>query len=100
MLPHRHLDVLQHGERGEQCAVLEEDAPAFLDLEAILWRQRLGVLPEQPDVAGIGLDEAGDDAHEHRLALARAADDGEDLAAIDVEAKTVPNLLAAEALGE
>ena len=51
--------------------------------------ERLDVLPEQPDLAGVGLDQPGDDAHQHRLALARTADDAEDLAAIDVEAQSV-----------
>ena len=51
MLAHRHLDVLQHGERGEQRAVLEQDAPAALDVEPILRRQRLGVAAEQLDLA-------------------------------------------------
>ena len=46
MLAHRHLNVLQHGERGEQRAVLEQNAPAPLDVEAVLWRERLGVLSE------------------------------------------------------
>ena len=51
MLAHRHLDVLQHGERGEQRTVLEEDAPPLLDVEAGLRRERLRVLPEQRDIA-------------------------------------------------
>src|SRR5512135_526894 len=100
MLAHRHLDVLQDGESGEQRAVLEQDSPALLDLEAILRRKRLGVLPEEAHLALVGLNEPGDHTHQDRLALTRAADDGEDLAAIDVEAQPIPNLLAAEALGE
>src|SRR4029450_2483074 len=100
MLAHRHLDVLKHRERGEQRPVLEQDAPALLDLEPILRQKRLGIVPEQRDVAGLGSDQPGDHAHQHGLALARAADDGEDLAAIDVEIETVPNLLTAESFGE
>ena len=70
MLEHRHLDVLEHGERGEQRAVLKQDAPAALDIDAVLRRQRLGVAAEQLDLAHVGLDQAGDDAQQHRLALA------------------------------
>src|SRR6478736_1518383 len=100
MLEHRHLDVLQHGQRGEQRAVLEQDAPAALDIDAILRCQRLVVAAEQLDLPHVRLDQPGDDAEQHRLALAGAADNGEDLAAIDVEIEPVPNLIAAEALGE
>ena len=45
MLAHRHLDVLQDRERGEQRAVLEEEAPALLDVEAGLRRERLAFCP-------------------------------------------------------
>src|SRR5262245_20952054 len=100
MLAHRHLDVLQDGQRGEQRPILEQDAPAALDIDAILRRQSLGIAPEQLDFAHVRLDQAGDDPEQHRFALARAADDGEDLAAIDVEIEPIPNLIAAEALGE
>src|SRR5262245_2794405 len=100
MLPHRQLDVLQNGQRGEQRPILEQDAPAALDVDAILRCQSFGVAAEQLDLAHVGFDQPGDDAEQHRLALAGAADNGEDLAAIDVEIEPVPNLIAAEALGE
>src|SRR6185369_12876634 len=55
MLAHRHLDVLKHRERRKQSPVLEQDAPALLDIESILRQKRLGVMPKQRDVAGLGL---------------------------------------------
>src|SRR5680860_131089 len=100
MLTHRHLDVLQDGQRGEQRTVLKEDAPASLDVESRLRGERLGVLAKQSDHASVRRHQAGDNAHQDGLALAGPADDGEDLTAIDIEAEPIPNLMAAETLSE
>ena len=47
------------------------------------------VLALEQDLAGGRLDEAGDAAHERRLAAAREAHDDEDLASPDVERNVV-----------
>ena len=56
MLAHPPLDILVRGQRGEQGAVLEQDAPTALDVEAILLRQGLDVAAEKLDLARFGLD--------------------------------------------
>ena len=56
------------------------------------------VLAVDPDVAGVGLEQAHEVLHQHRLALPRAADDDVDLAALDVEIDALQHLVRAEAL--
>ena len=68
-------DVLEDGQPRQQRVVLEHDAavrPGPGD--------RLAV---QRDRAGVGRDQPGDQRDERRLARARVADDGDELAALD-----------------
>ena len=98
ILAHRKLDVLPHGERGEQRALLEQDAPAP---RAMAPRRRVALIEidaHHLDRAALPLGHQADDgAHQHRLAAARSADETEDLAAPDVEIEMVEHDVAAEA---
>src|SRR5262249_47664364 len=93
----RKLHVLPHGERGEQCTLLEQDAPAPLSRAALLVAGAAEIDPEHLDRALALGDEPDDGAHQHRLALPRAADEAEHFPAMDVERELIEDARAAEA---
>ena len=86
----------------EQRAVLEQHAPARARLVAPLARAQLGAdrLPNTSIRARGRPVEADDRAQQHRLAGARAADDAQHLAAVDVEVEMVVDDLRAEPVDE
>ena len=92
----RHLDILRDGQRREQGAVLEQDAPAAADVLRFVLVAADHVLAEHFDFAGLGRLQADDRAQQHRLAGARAADHAEDLAAADGQVEIVVDDLLAE----
>src|SRR6185312_16728915 len=81
----------------EQRALLEQHAPAPLDRLALLIVGRIHVLPEHGDRAAALGQEPDDRAHQYRLAGAGAADEAQNLAAIDVEVDAVEHEALAEA---
>ena len=94
MLAQRRLDVLRHGQRREQGAALEHHAGPALDIG--LGTGVVDVAAEDLDMPALGPLEAEDGVEQHRLAGARAADDGEDLAAADLEVEAVMDDIVAE----
>ena len=97
---HRKLDVLAHRKRGEQRALLEQDAPAPLDAAP---RRGIGIVEidaEHLDAAGDLRHEADDGARQHRLAGAGGTDEAQDLAALDVEIEAVEHARLAELHGD
>ena len=73
----------------EQRAVLEQDAPAARSAAARARRPTARRWPSTSIVAALRPLEADDGAQQHRLAGARAADQRQDLAALDVEVEAV-----------
>ena len=100
MLAHRHLDVLEHGERGEQGAELEHHPEPPVDRLALGRGAGPDIDAEDLDAAGPLRDEAEDGAQQHGLAGAGGADHAEDLAAIGVEIEVLDDVDLAEARGE
>src|SRR5262249_32430574 len=97
---HRKLDVLAHGERGEQRALLEQDAPAPLDGAA---RGGVGIVEidaEHLDAACDLRHQPDDGARQDRFAGAGGADKAQDLAALDVEVEAVEHARRAELHGD
>ncbi len=96
----RDLDILGDGQRREQRAALEQDAPALADID------RLGLVApdrrfaEHEDLARERGLEPDDRAHQHRFAGARSADHAEDLAAPHVEIEAVVDDLVAERVAQ
>ncbi len=90
-------DVLRHGARTEQRAVLEQHAHALEDRAARVVAEGGEILAQHLDRAAVGLLEPQDGAQQDRLAGPRAADDGDDLAAPHLEIDAVVDRLAAEA---
>ena len=86
---HRELDVLDAGQRGKQRALLEQHAPAALDRVALLLARLVEIDAEHLDGAGHLRQQADDGAHQHGLALPRAADEAQHLAALHVERQPV-----------
>src|SRR3954452_23083558 len=97
MLAHRHLHVLFHRQSREECALLEQYAPAAFHQAALRRRQVVQVLAEYLDGAGPFRDEAEDRAGQDRLALPRRADEAEDLALVHVEIEALHDGALAEA---
>src|SRR5262249_34890884 len=93
---HRKLDVLPHGERGEQRALLEQDAPAPLHRAPRIGARRIEVDAEHLDAPGDLRHEANDGARQHGLAGAGGTDETQDLAAADVEIEPVEHARRAE----
>ena len=83
----RNLDIFGDGQRREQGAVLEQDAPAAADVLRLVLVAADHILAEHLDLARVRRLKADDRAHQHRLAGARAADHAEDLAAADVRSR-------------
>ena len=86
-LAHRRLDVLLDGQRREQRPLLEEHPPAPADRGELGVGAVEDVDAEDPDRAGRRAVQPDDRAQQHRLAGARAADDAEHLAPVDVEVR-------------
>ena len=82
---------------GEQRPLLEQDAPAALDLAPRFGRELVEVLAEHLDAAGPLGNEAEDGPGEHRFALSGAADEAEDLAPVNVEIEPLQDQALAEA---
>jgi hypothetical protein len=96
----RHLHVLGDGQGREERGALEQDSPALADR---LQRGIVAVehrLAEHPHLALVGLLQADDRAHQHRLAGSRAADHAEYLALAHVEVEALVDDLLAEAVAE
>ncbi len=100
VLADRQLDVLGDRQRGEQRAALEHDAVAPLDREQLAIRLPRDLHALDADRARHRLLQAEHRAQQHRLAAARAADDAEHLARLDVEVEAVMHDLAAEAVDD
>jgi hypothetical protein len=92
----RHLDVLRHGQRAEQRAILEQDPPALFQRNRIGFAQMRHIVAQHVDAARVGPLEPDYGAQQHRFAAARAADDAQHLAAPDIEIEAVVDRLRAE----
>src|SRR6478735_7847192 len=86
---HRKLNVLAHCERGEQRALLEQDAPAALDAAALRRVRRVEIDAEHLDPSGDLRHQADDSPRQYRFARTGRADKSQDLAALDVEIEPV-----------
>jgi hypothetical protein len=96
----RQLHVLGHGQRGEQGRALEQHAPAAADVARLADVGAQHVAPEHADLARLGLLQADDRTHQHRLAGAGAAHHAENLAAPQVDLEALVHDLVAEAILE
>src|SRR5579871_2020169 len=97
MFAHWRLDVLPHGQAGEQRALLKQHAPPLTDLEMLARRQLVDIVSEDLDLPRLFVDEPEDRAGQHRLAGAGSANETEHLAAIEVEVEPVHHQMIAEA---
>ena len=91
-----HFDVLHDRQRGEEGAVLEQDAPAPLHGPNLRRGEAAGVLTQQGDPPGRRPDQADDGPQEDRFARTRTADHAHDLAGFDQEFEAVVDHLGAE----
>ena len=89
-------DVLQHGHVGHQLDVLEGSGDAELD--DLLRRRVVDLVAEHGDRAAGRCQHAGDQVEGRALAGAVGADQGDDLAGLDVERDVVDGDDAAELL--
>ena len=97
---HRKLDILTNGQRREQRALLEQDAPAPLHRAARGGIGGIEIDAEHFDAAGDLRHEADDGARQHRLAGAGGPDEAEDLAAPHIEIEPVEHARRAELHGD
>src|SRR5690348_8545913 len=84
LLLERHGDVLGHGHRAEERAVLEQHTPARLDLPAPRLALRREILAEDLDRARRRALQADDGTQQDRLAAAGATDHAEYFAAAHI----------------
>src|SRR5262249_15981855 len=96
----RIRDVLVDGQRIEERRALEHVAHPASQREQRLLREVLDIAPEDLETARVGLDQAGDQTEEDRLAGAAAAHDDHGLAPGQLERHTAKNLVRIEALSE
>ena len=89
VLAQREGDVLEDREIGEQGAELEQHAEPASQREQLLGVVRVDDLALDADRPLIGRVDAADQAQQRRLAAARAAEDGGDLAAAEGERDVV-----------
>jgi len=93
--PQPEGDVVAHVQVREQRVALEDRVD-----RAAVGRQGGDVPPAQQHLAGVGQLQPGDDAQEGRLAAARGAQDGDELAASDCQGDAAQDFRAAEALAD
>lgn len=96
----RHLHVFAHGHRRKQRPVLKQHAGVPGDVLAVGEPARARVRAQHLDAAGIGIAQAQDAAHQHRLAGARTANHAEDFAAPHIQIQVFVHGLATETVGE
>ena len=96
MFPHRHLDVLQHVQRGEQRPHLEHDAELLVERLACIGIGFFGVHSQNFDSSRPLWYQAENGAQEHGLAGARCADHPEDLSPIGIEIEVFEHICLAE----
>ncbi len=89
MLAQREGDVVEHREIGEESAELEQHAEPAPKREQLLGVARVDHLAVDADRAAVDRIDAADQAQQRRLAAARAAEDGGDLAAAEAERDVV-----------
>src|SRR5580658_4560691 len=97
MLAHRRLDVLPHGQAGEERALLKQHPPSLADLQILARRQLVDIVTEDLDGSRLFVYEPQDRPGQHRLAGAGSAAKTEHLAAIEVELEPVHHQMVAEA---
>ena len=85
MFPQGIRDVLEHRERIEERRALEYVAESLAQTDPIPLAQPGGIDPIDDDPPGIGLEQADHVLERNRLARPRPAEQGEDLAASDLE---------------
>src|SRR4029453_11491927 len=91
-------DVLAHRQRIEQRGALKYIAHPAPDREQLLLGQALDGAPEHPESPGVGLDQAGHQAKEDRLAAAAAPHDHQRLALGERERDAAQDVIRVEAL--
>src|SRR5262249_15179756 len=87
--------IREDGQVREERVVLEDHAEA-----AALGRQGIEPLIVQPDLTAGGRQQSGEQIQRGRLAAARWTQEGDELAAVDLEAEVVEDVLRAEVLAE
>ena len=97
ILAHRELHVLAHGERGEERALLKQNAPAAFERAPLAFACFGEIDAEHLDRTLAARQEPDDGAQQHRFARARSADDAKDLGGSHIEGKMVEHDLVAEA---
>src|ERR1700728_722716 len=98
VLEHRQLYVLQHVERTEQRALLEGNAVASLQGMQLGGAHAADLAAVEQHAAGARQAQPQDGTQQHRLAGARAADDAEYLALVDLHVQPRVHHLFAEAV--
>ena len=97
----RDHDVLEGGQVADEVELLEDEADrAAADLGEFVGGQVGDVVPVEHDGALGGRVHGSDDVHESRLAGAGGADDGDPLAARDLEGHVVEGVQVAVDLGD
>ncbi len=95
----RDFDVLAHGQRGKQGAILEQHAGPALHGGACL-RITVEIAAEHLDAAGLLCAQAENGPHQHRFTGAGAADHAENLAVADIEVEVLMDHLSSEGIAE
>ncbi len=90
--------VFQHAQAGDQQDVLEDGADA--ERQALARRADAHGPAAQPDLAGVGLVDAGEEADQRRLAGAVLAEQDVDLAGVKIEGYVVVGDYAGIRLGD
>src|SRR5204863_5699077 len=97
MLAQRDLDILGHGQRAEQGAVLKQDAEALLQLPPLFIADPQDVAAEHLDTARGWALQPDNRTQQHRFTGPRAADDAQHLAAPHREIDAVMDRLRTKA---
>src|SRR5947209_3072987 len=99
-LPERETHVLEHGQRVEEGAPLEDHPETLAHAIEGGPPEPRHVLPVDEDPPMVRADEAEHVAQEHRFPPARPPDDDHELARLDVEVDPTEDRLAPKALAE
>ena len=96
----RHLNIFSHGERGKECAALEQDTPTFADGERFILVAVEHRFTENLNLTRFRTFEANYGSHQYRFASTRPANNAENFAIANIKINPVMHRLCTKTVDD